>query len=44
MDKNKFWFFGSKLNTALLLILIVLTVIAIKIMLQNKEVYLPFIK
>lgn len=44
MDKNKFWFFGSKLNTALLLVLIVLIVIAIKIMLRNEAMYLPFIK
>jgi hypothetical protein len=41
MDKNKYWFFGSKLNTALLLILIILMVVAIRIMLQNKEVYFP---
>jgi hypothetical protein len=33
-------FFGSKLNSVLLLILIILMVIAIYIMLQNKEVYL----
>jgi hypothetical protein len=33
-------FFGSKLNTVLLLILIVLMIIAIKIMWLNKEVYL----
>ena len=44
MDKKKYWFFGSKLNTALLLILIVLTIIAIKIMLRNEAVYLPFLK
>jgi hypothetical protein len=37
-------FFGSKLNTVLLLILIVLMVIAIRIMLQNKEVYFPGIQ
>lgn len=34
-------FFGSKLNTGLLIILIILLAIAIKIMLQNKQVYLP---
>ncbi len=33
-------FFGSKLNTILLFILIILMVIAIKMMLENKEVYL----
>ena len=38
MDK-KFWFFGSKLNTALLLILIILMVIAIRIMLRNEKEY-----
>ncbi len=32
-------FFGSKLNTVLLLVLIVLMVIAIKIMLKNQVVY-----
>lgn len=39
--QNKFWFFGSKLNTALLLILIVLMVIALRWMRQNKEIYFP---
>jgi hypothetical protein len=34
-------FFGSKLNTALLLILIILMVIALWVMFENKEVYLP---
>jgi hypothetical protein len=38
-EKRKYWFFGSKLNTALLLILIILMVIAIKIMLKTPEVY-----
>jgi hypothetical protein len=42
-EQRKYWFFGSKLNTALLLILIILMVIAIRIMLQNKEIYLPVI-
>lgn len=36
-------FFGSKLNTALLLILIILMVIAIRFMYKNKEVYLPIL-
>lgn len=36
-------FFGSKLNTVLLLVLIVLMVFAIRIMLRNEDVYLhPF--
>lgn len=35
-------FFGSKLNTVLLLILIVLMIIALRVMFQNKETYLPF--
>lgn len=36
-------FFGSKLNTVLLVVLIILMVIAIKMMLKNKELYLhPF--
>jgi hypothetical protein len=39
MPNNKFWFFGSKLNSVLLLILIILMVIAIKIMLRNEKVY-----
>ncbi len=44
MEEKKYWFFGSKLNTALLLVLIILMVIAIRFMLQNKETYLPIIK
>lgn len=41
-DQNKkYWFFGSKLNTVLLLVLIILMVIALRIMYQNKETYLP---
>ncbi len=40
MDK----FYGSKLNTVLLLILIVLMVFALKIMLQDKEIYFPQLK
>jgi hypothetical protein len=34
-------FFGSKLNTVLLFILILLVLWAISLMLKNKEVYLP---
>ncbi len=41
MDKKEYWFFGSKLNTVLLLVLIILMIFAIRIMLQNKETYLP---
>jgi hypothetical protein len=41
MNDNKYWFFGSKLNTGLLLVLIVLMIIAIYVMLQNKETYFP---
>lgn len=37
---KRYWFFGSKLNSVLLLILIILMIIAIHIMLQNKEYYL----
>jgi hypothetical protein len=39
--KNEF--FGSKLNTVLLFVLIILMVIAIRMMLQNKELYLPIL-
>ena len=35
-------FFGSKLNSVLLLILIVLMVFALRIMLKDKETYVPF--
>jgi hypothetical protein len=41
MENNKYWFFGSKLNTALLLVLIILMIIAIRIMLKDKETYFP---
>jgi len=41
MDKNKYWFFGSKLNTALLLILIILMVFALRIMRAEPGKYLP---
>lgn len=40
MDK----FFGSKLNTVLLLVLIVLMVWAIVVMKRDKEIYLPFLE
>ena len=40
MENYKYWFFGSKLNSVLLLILIILVSGAIYIMLQNKETYL----
>lgn len=40
MQNNKqFWFFGSKLNTVLLAVLIVLMVIALRWMYQNKQLY-----
>lgn len=39
MDK-KYWFFGSKLNTVLLLILIILMVIALRWMSQDRDKYL----
>ncbi|HTE48928.1 MAG TPA: Gmad2 immunoglobulin-like domain-containing protein [Candidatus Paceibacterota bacterium] len=37
-------FFGTKLNTVLLIILIILVFVAIKIMVLNKDTYLPFLK
>jgi hypothetical protein len=37
---NKYWFFGSKLNTALLLVLIILMIIALHFMSRNKDMYL----
>lgn len=40
MQENKYWFFGSKLNTALLVILIVLMIIALRFMFKNKETYI----
>lgn len=40
--QNKF--FGSKLNSVLLLILIVLMIFALRIMLKDKATYLPFTK
>lgn len=40
MENNKkYWFFGSKLNTVLLCILIILMIVAIKIMLKDKDTY-----
>lgn len=42
--EKEYWgksFYGSKLNTVLLLVLIVLMVIAIKIMLKDQATYLP---
>lgn len=41
MDKNKYWFFGSKLNTVLLLILIILMIFALRIMKEEPEKYFP---
>ena len=42
MENNqKYWFFGSKLNTALLLVLIILMVIALRWMYTGKPMYLP---
>ena len=41
MKDKKYWFFGSKLNSIFLFILIILMIIAIKIMLQNKSLYFP---
>jgi hypothetical protein len=43
-NKRKYWFFGSKLNSVLLLILIVLMVVALKWMFDNKQAYIPVIK
>lgn len=39
MDPKKYWFFGSKLNSVLLIVLIVLMVVAIRWMYQDKETY-----
>lgn len=46
MDKKKYWFFGSKfynsrLNTILLFVLIILMIIALRFMIQDKEKYFP---
>lgn len=43
MDNNKYWFFGSKLNTVLLLILIILMIVALQFMYKNKETYMPYL-
>lgn len=43
MDKNKYWFFGSKLNTVLLLVLIILMIVALRWMSEDREKYLPTI-
>ncbi len=41
MFNKQYWFFGSKLNTALLLVLIVLMVFAIRIMKEEPDKYFP---
>ena len=41
MENKKFWFFGSKLNTALLVVLIVLMVVALRWMSENRQIYFP---
>ncbi len=38
---KKYWFFGSKLNTALLLFLIILMIMALHVMLKDKSKYFP---
>ncbi len=43
-ENKKYWFFGSKLNSVLLLILIILMIIALKWMHDNKEVYVPTVE
>lgn len=40
---NKYWFFGSKLNTVLLLILIILMIVALRFMYKNNETYMPYL-
>lgn len=40
-DYKKYWFFGSKLNTVLLCILIILMIIALKWMFQDRARYFP---
>lgn len=39
MKDKRYWFFGSKLNTVLLLILIVLMVIALRFMYTHPTTY-----
>jgi hypothetical protein len=41
-DKQKYWFFGSKLNTFLLLILIILMAVALKWMYQYQTLYFSY--
>lgn len=43
MQNNKYWFFGSKLNTVLLLILIILMIFALRFMYKNSETYMPYL-
>ncbi len=43
MQNNKFWFFGSKLNTVLLFVLIVLMVVALRYMWQDRYTYFPML-
>jgi hypothetical protein len=38
-EKKKYWFFGSKLNSVLLIVLIVLMVFALKEMQKNQDYY-----
>ncbi len=40
-EQKRYWFFGSKLNTALLLVLIILMIVALKWMFENKQMYIP---
>ncbi len=40
-QSKKYWFFGSKLNTVLLFVLIVLMVIALRWMSEQRQLYLP---
>ncbi len=42
-QQRKYWFFGSKLNTFLLLVLIVLMIIALRWMFENKNTYIPVV-
>ncbi len=44
--EKEYWcskFYGSKLNTVLLLVLIILMIFALRIMLKDKANYLPFL-
>lgn len=40
-EQKKYWFFGSKLNTGLLSVLIILMIVALKWMSKDKDAYLP---